>query len=273
MTRAERGFTPLPEVESEKVRFAIKLPDYIDPNEVGVNVSGIETLCRIGAIKHLGVEGSYNQQARIANVAVMGTSNSGAAYMGGIASAESSLHKEFGEEIDPAYVPYLGRWTSGKITIDMQGVANKLNENNRWERGVRSTTGWTHHLNKAVKEGIANIGTGHLVYGLTKTELAFCVIMNTWSLLGQADADPIFKGIAGTYNPHVPSPYEAMYTVISTSVLMTLVYRYLTFRDRLSEDGVHWSLVYGPQIGRALLLQATARTKRLVKPLQNKIQP
>ena len=271
MSRTERGFTPLPEVESEKVRFSIKLPDYIDPNEIGVNVSGIETLCRIGAIRHLRVEGSYNKQDHITDIAVMGVGNSGAAYMGGLASAESSLHKEVSEEMDPNYIPYLGRWASGKITIDMQSIANKLGENNRWEGGVRSTKGWSHHLNKAVKEGIANIGTEHLVYGLTKKELAICTILNAWVLLGEANADPISDGIAGTYNPHIPSLSATMSAMITLSVVMTLVNRYIFLRDRLSETGVHWSLIYGPQIDRALILQAAARTKRLVKPLNNKI--
>lgn len=266
MSHIERKFVPLPDVESEKVRFAVKLPDYIDPHKIGVNVSGIERLCRIGGIKHLRVEGSYDKQQHANGASVMGVTGSGAAYMGGIASAESSLYEESGEESDPMYAPWFGRWINGKITVDMQGVANKLGENNRWTGGVRSVNGWTHHLNKAVKRGIVNIGTEHLVYGMTKSELAICAFVNAYAFLNAAAASPSAV-LSGDYNPHVPSVNEVAQSLIFMSLFMTLVAKYYVFREELKDKDMHWSLIFGPQIDRALLLQGAARTTRLVKHL------
>lgn len=56
MSRQERGFVPIDEANSERLRFNLDLPHYLDRTRIRANPGRTESMMKLGGISHLRVD-------------------------------------------------------------------------------------------------------------------------------------------------------------------------------------------------------------------------
>jgi hypothetical protein len=81
--RIESGFVPLPKVEQEqpedKIKIILNLPPYVDQDRIGVNLTGISKLCRLGGIRQLVVIGKTDEETSHVIPEISGMNSDGSA--------------------------------------------------------------------------------------------------------------------------------------------------------------------------------------------------
>lgn len=237
MSRIERGFYPLSKIEHggiPTVLFDLNLPMH-EKEKIGVNVRAIEQLCNIGGIRTLYIAGKTEQ------------------------STSDFPHFEDLEYINiPTYsfkntegehnktLPHQARWTDTTIELDINEMSSKISQNNTPKE-------WAAELNYAIKNGISDSGSQHLIVEGLKAHFSSTTIATLYG---------------STYGFMHDSPYIG--TIGSISVINTVfnIANQVKYRRNKSEgDEFRWSLFHGPQLDRALILKSMAQTKRLVKEL------
>ena len=113
---AERGFTPIREVNSENVRFDVELPEFLNEDEIGVNVRNIETLLRIGGIEHLRV------------VSLPSEETAGKTRTRSVSTHHSNLRYDHAHE--DAEEPHEYHFANIGITLNMSEISQRIEKDN-----------------------------------------------------------------------------------------------------------------------------------------------
>lgn len=268
MSEIRKGFTPLPEAYSERVRFNVALPPYIDQEKIGVRLNTIHTLCRIGGINHLLITSTGDRT--IDQPVVTGISPSGEATAGFGKLREKTIFTTDSQEIPSDYADLhptvhndlASRWTDGTIYINVDALSTEVTQNT----SARDVPQWAQHLNKALQDGITHIGAKHLLLGLSKNEAARLAVFQA-GLGSMADFH--------VYNPTDWSDFSPPSSVSN----VMLIHLFINFMTKGMSNMSHWipptnshenrrfSIFYGPQLDRALLLKLLASTRTLVKEI------
>lgn len=234
MPSPESNFVPINEASSDRVRFNIDLPPYIDRTQIRANIPRIERLMRIGGINHLRVETFEGDQVS-ESPTIVGFDSQGNAYAG--KTGATTIPKEF--EVDSAANSHRGSPTADvKIKLDIRQINESIvNE------GVRASREWARKIDKGVTTGLRNSGNKILLVENFKKN--------------------IFAG--GTQAIILPID-------IALQDLNNLIFSLVWFSGVLQGGysmlykGRHrWSILLGSQLDRAALLQVRSRLQRVVK--------
>lgn len=261
-------FVPFDNVSSSRIHFSVSFPEYVDKGRVGVNVARIESLCRLGGISHLDVIGKTDGYVSEHTPTIVGYNNQGNAYMAKTGSRkEAGRFTSFmdGNFIDDNlyffHKPHAASWTNGRIELNMNEISQTIQRKEQNKTGIRNTEEWSHYLNEALRKGIVSIGVNHLLFGLDKT--------NRSKLILQFLIATVFEAGLLSGNPHAPCLESSLQRAVIVSMCLN-IFDYALFHN--AKDRYRWSLIYGIQPDRALLLTARTVGVKLVKELEPSTQ-
>lgn len=255
MSRIERGFYSLSEIEQRetpKLQLDLNLPEYVDKDQIGVNLKGIDQMCRMGGIRTLYVSGRSGETSSYTPTMVGRTSEG--AGMAGKTGIQKKARKYSAHEAGQNKSVFSeGRWIDAEVVINLSEMSNKLSD----EKQLRSPGAWAKEINPALKKGIVDAGQAHLIYGASGLEKFM-------------DADSLCIGIwsgseGKSFGMEVPVPASIATAVIVGSVSWKLIKKMMS--NDMNEEGYRLSMFNGPQLDRAVILQGMGKTKRLVKEL------
>lgn len=266
MTKGERPqFVSIEEACTSGVRVNIQMPEFVDAQRIGVNLLGIHRLCRMGGINHLRVnsvsgEGSTNSVPQI-----VGFNHNGEAYAGKATVKTVPLFDSRTSNQSRPGLPHSARWVAADINLNMDEIIGRIQREERWTKGARSPEAWVYYFNQALKQGISKVGTNFLIFGLSKFDQGLSVFHNIDASLMSADASP-FSVLLNNFHPHVPSTYDVILSLLVRNLAMNIVNSAM-FHESRHSDGNRFSLIFGPQVDRALLLNIMAKIGTFVKEI------
>jgi hypothetical protein len=255
--RVESGFVPLPKVEQEqpedRIRITLNLPGYVDQDRIGVNLTGISKLCRLGGIRQLVVLGKTDEETSHVIPEVSGMNSDGSAMASKkmakvtVPTFESSVHDYSRRN------KWIGdRWITLNVNMNVDEIGLRVSEN---EGGVHSPKNWARELDKGLRTPIRKAGDQNLLHDLESSDKNGYFVM----AYSAAIAIPLTISLArGTFNPELGLVY-----LLATIAGNRLREKILTLKDQ----DHRFALFPGFQVDRAIALGITSRTRNLIKDL------
>lgn len=266
MENKER-FTPISDVwfRSDRLRFQIPFPTWVEDQNIGVDVQRAERLMRLGGIEHTRVVAQKHGEASVSMPTIIGVAPDGSAYAGRVAAAKRNPTYEYEHQPVNAYEFFQNLiWTSLKIELNLDEVEGRILESGK---SVREADSWTPHLDKALRGGIRRAGTDHLLRGHNSLRLGTALFINIHQSLMDAAGVSLYDAMLGKFNPHIPKvgelALEAGFEFVWWTLYATWVYR------KRHQGAYRVSIFPGYEIDRAIGLQLLARTLPLVKTIEN----
>lgn len=253
----ENGITPIQHANTYRMRFAIPFPDYVDTSKIGVHVNKMERLLQIGGISHLRVCGNVDEETSRFTPMIVGYDSQGNAYAGKKGEKVSVPEFTASEDVSNPNLnisvtrPHSATWKNGVINLNICEITERIRQEKRWARGVYDLEAWAHHLDGSIRKGISEIGVRHLAVGLNRYGWVLAAFQ--YGLMGAFEI--------GGGSPSVET--LAFRIPFVSAVLNTL--DFIRFGNQ--EEGFRWSVFYGPQFDRALLLKVMTTKGGLVKSL------
>lgn len=251
-------FIPLPEVGNSKVRFNLALPPFVNQELLGINVRGVERLLRVGGIGHLRVESKKGEVSSFVPT-VVGVNGQGEALAGKIGFQTLVPTYKIEDDDPSSWAPYIYRWVNSMLSVNVDEISQQiLYGSKRWERGIRTPEAWAHFLDRALGQGIENIGNHHLIEGIEGLDWSLFAL--SWLLNVPFVSQALIEGNLA----------RLLGWVICNE---TIFQGWLDISVRLSQRSHYrWSIfaTFAPHLDRALVLKILSRTTTLVKALPEK---
>lgn len=256
----ERGFVPISDAQSERVMIKIPFPEFVDDQRIGVNVREIHRLCQIGGIRKIAVIGIDDLDTSRSEPQILGFNEQGSAYMGkAVSKTEAPVSLSDSGYTEGYY--HTERWTNAVIAVDMNALKERVVHDKRWPEGVRSPSAWSHYLNKGIKDGISNEGTIQLLSLNPKVRLAL------FTAAVGLDVSGIGFPFFSTNHPHFPEITETASHYFVSSSVWNIVDRVIS-GGSVKDSKARYTLFYGPEVDRAILLKILTKTRTLVKQIE-----
>jgi hypothetical protein len=269
---AETGkYTPIEGLVTPTVRVNLPLPAYIDQSQIGIHLGRVRTLCRMGGISHLQITGHTDDETSTAIPVMVGFNSQGGGYAGKLgAKFDIPTYRSTRAPLEGFLgIPHSARWVDGVISSNINEITQRINQNENSQ--VRSSEAWASHLDRAVREGIRDIGSNHLMLGLNKRDYFATPIAYTISL---ADEIGVLAAhlVSGSELIKAPTMGDVTFSLLFMSVWMAMI-NFIQYHpglfNRSREEGSRLSLIFGPQLDRALVLQALSKRKNIIKALES----
>lgn len=195
---------------------------------------------------------------------VTGVGPDGSFYAGKISATKKVPAYEYDQHADESLTFFqYALWTSLKISLKLYEIQQRITEKGE---SLRSSESWAPHLDKALRGGIREAGTNHLLKGHKGFRLFNALFINVHSNLMDAAGVSLFDAISGNFDPHIPTASELAFEAGFTFVWWTLYAKFVDHKERKQEKGYRLSLLPGYEIDRAVALQLLSRTLPLIKP-------
>lgn len=247
-------YKPIDQANTQKVRFSVPLPEYVDRERVGINVGRIEKLCRIGGIGHLRIVGETQGKTSSFTPAIVGFSNKGEAYAAktGVKNSVPTYSVDYERD---EFVPHSFRWANGTVRVNLNEVADRIVSDLRWKKDAREIKAWSQHLDLSLRRGIAEIGTRHLIVEANKAYFTITTLVGAL----------IAFGLIPPFDPRVPETGRIIFSIAAQHQIMNAID---FVSGKFSHLGEHrWSITNGAQPDRAILLKVLTDRGNLVKTL------
>jgi len=252
MIESKPRYVPITEANTDRIFLAPKLPEYVKAEKIGIDVERITRLCDLGGIERLFLAGKNDGETSKVEVGIGKLSANGEATA--TAATKTTIeptHKSYSlVNGDPG--PHSFCWTDALITMNTKEINQRIIEDRRWTRGVRDINAWSNYIDNCLRGGISEVGTRHLTVGLSNAN---------WLNLGIQVA--IGTGMEIAMGPSVTTTITRIFIV--SAMLNAL--NFMLYKDSL-DTKYRFSLFYGPQIDRAILLWVLSKNKRLVTSLE-----
>lgn len=261
MAEAKTKFVPIDQIQSERLRVDLQLPPFIPVHQIGVNVGRVRFLCNIAGIDHLRVE-SVSQGTSGFIPVIVGMDDQGSAVAGrvGLKTEVRTFSTEtdrLGNEIIDAEHPK--RWTDAKVSLNTDEVARQIQANPEISAGLRSPEPWADVLNQSIKRCLIDEGTRHLILGLRASEWGATAFF--WMYAGVMSSGVVLSPFS--LRPHIPAFQEfLLQLMIGSAIWNGIDY---TFSRSKPGHPYRLSLIKGPQLDRALILNTLGRLGRVAK--------
>lgn len=258
MAEHKNNFIPLKEASFEGARFDVSLPNFIDTERIGVNTKAIHRFCRLGGIKHLRVTGNAEGETSSFTPTIVGYDSQGNAYAGktGIKTIVPTFTEDSDEDgySEPGmYKPHASTWVNTNLDLNLNEISKNIEQEERWQRNFRSTDAWSYYLNKSIKDGITDAGIKHLIWGFNKSEVFRHAFQ--YGMMG------FFQATSG--NNTVESFIQRL---IFSSTFLNLFDAFVATRNIRDH---RFSVFFGPQLDRALLLKILSTRTTLVASIKD----
>lgn len=231
--RKESGFVPIDEANTDRVRFAVDLPSYVDRTQIRANPGRIESFMRIGGISHLRVE-TFEGERIQDSPAIVGFDSQGNAYAGRVGARTKTEEFNIDSSKDGKKgIPTASLTVKFDVAQINQGIVDE---------GVRSPSAWAKKLDRGILEGVRNSGSRVLLIENIKYDL---LQMGVQSYLV---SNSLVRG-----------------TLLGIAINVTILPLFTNTIGLVLGHNNRFSLVFGPQLDRAALLQARSRLQKVVK--------
>lgn len=245
-------------VISDRVRFHLPLPDYIERERIGVDLSRVERLCRFGGIRFLKVVGKLDGDVSSFTPEITGYNGSGEAVAANKGTKDLvplyTTQSELGAQ--PSIPSF--KFSLATLNINLNEAVNRaIHEQKGKENNVRDVETWTEYLDKSLRQGISQVGFDNLVRYGDKFSFAFATALSvilsasamTATLPAQLDGFLLLKGFLLMHQ-------------LRNQLELTVGKILLG-----SDEGYRWSLISGIQLDRAFILRFLTSRESLVKAL------
>jgi hypothetical protein len=251
------GVDPAPGVEFNGV-----IPEnYVDASQIVIKLRGVHKRMRTGGIRSLRVVGVSGDVSRFVPH-IVGMDGKGGA-LAGLTRVATKVPSSTAESFFGAGgASRNARWIDATVKVNMDEASERVLSQKK-PGGIRSAEAWAIELDKAVRSGIREAGTAHLIFDtprLERKDIAREVLL-PFAGIG------ILSLVGGTVPDleRLPVLYEFFNAGFNIGQ-----FRRDSERGVKHEDGFHFSLFFGPQIDRAAWLTLRTRTGQLIKALQKK---
>lgn len=204
-------FVPMTDFRSEMVTIHMHAwPSYLDTAKIGVNAKRLERICRVAAMDHLSIV-PYSQSPTRAYAEVAGVDSQG----GAVATRAREENMPTFETTSRLLYPHLGlrepyRWFASTLRINTTAIEERIRSDPRPEVKLRTPKPWADALDRSIRRGVDQIGTGNLMGELWSRpdmvlEGALPLIWGLGELLhpDRSNAIPIYGAIDPTLKPIV----------------------------------------------------------------------
>lgn len=253
MPRTE-AYTPITHADTERIRFFVSFPDYVDKETIGVNVPRLERLCRAGRINALAVVGRTDMDTSSSSHEIVGMTPKGEALAGKAAIKKEPLFVEGNEHF--VFDPRLPTtwFNATHIHINVNEAVDMAIKESKGKKGVRDPDVWTRYMDKALKRGVMRAG----IHNLTAHQRE-----RFWFDFGLGAVGSALLSASGAFGGNFPEIF------LGYSLLLHQIDNLAEFA-RLRAYGVRdyqWSLFHGVKIDRAAIFSVQAKRGNLIKPL------
>jgi hypothetical protein len=254
--RIESGFVPLPKVEQEqpedKIKIILNLPPYVDQDRIGVNLTGISKLCRLGGIRQLVVIGKTDEETSHVIPEISGMNSDGSAIASKkIARVTVPAFESSSRNSSRRNQTIAERWINLDIRMNVDEIGLLVSEETG---GVHNVGNWTRELNKGLRTPIRKAGNQNLLHNLECDDKLRYLI--------QLCVTGVFLPIALLANWGLA--FDTGFIIggpIWTQILEGI--------QRWKDPDYRFSITPGFQIDRAIVLGITSRTRNLIKDLHS----
>jgi hypothetical protein len=262
-----KEYIPIEGLVTPKVRVDLPLPSYIDQNQIGLHMGRVRTLCRMGGIAHLRITGHTDDETSSATPIMVGYDSLGGGYAGMLGTkVDIPTYRSSGSYMEQLLgVPHSARWVDGVVSANIDEITQRINQSEKDD--IRSPEAWAKHLDEVVRKGIRDIGKKHLINGMSRNDYSHHVLNALGTYIVKSGLD-IMDEIS------VKAPGKILLDHAAFSLIFLnfwwIFTNYLSYYPTKSngrEEGSRLSLIYGPQIDRALILHGISAKKGVVKPL------
>lgn len=178
------SFVPWNEVESDRLKIAIQIPDFVDTEKIGVNLAEIERLCDLAGIKEIIIKPHKIDQDNPSPI-VIGHTGGGEA-LGGFVNSSIKTNEMENQPI-PLEVKGLKPRIQSilQIGVDMEALKEFVVGS---EEGLRSVKVWADKFDSIMKDSLSSAGRENLLspnFGLEFLTFIYpaYVVLNTAILL------------------------------------------------------------------------------------------
>jgi hypothetical protein len=252
----KENVVPFSEVNfnSNRVNLNFNLPEWVNMEQVGVNLSRLEFLMNIGGIKNLTVKGVSGEVSKTYLTSV-GSAPDGSNYAGGLGTKDKKdlsngklLNRDLGRIQNTRWGNYQVDFNISEIQGIIQNKKLTLKDGNNW-RPI---------LDEGLRKEVSNLGTKNLL-SFSKNQLIETFLYNV---------GPIFWVLK---NPEILIWGIPMNTIMQT--MFRLSDGTIDTIENGKGEGYRLSLIPGLEIDRALVLSVAAAGKPILTDMsvrQNK---
>lgn len=261
-------FIPIKDAKSERVRFDVVVPEFVDAEKIGVNFRDIRRLCRIAGISHLRVESVTGESQTPSIPQVVGYNKNGEAYAAsGKVQAKDPVFDSKSSINNSSLIPHSATWVNTVLRLNIDEISDRIGHDTKWAHSLRSPEAWANYFNLAVKQGITKEGAKHLIFGMNNYQTGLSLFQNIDSVLIESHAS-MFNFFFANFGPRIPRMTDVAISLIIRNTFLNSI-NFVVYRGNDNQDGSRLSLIYGPQVDRAILLIIMAKTKTLIKAFSN----
>lgn len=253
---SRREFTPLSEienVETQYVNWGVELPEYVPVDQIGVDVSRLDRMAKIGGFRILNIVGYVGDTTEFVPD-VNGTSKSGesTAVMRGTMRKADLFKTDIGLDIGKRDTDF--DHTVASVSLNVGEITDTLTKSGV-AGALRSPSAWSDIMNDATVQGVRG-ATRENLFSNTDT---YDKVMPIWC-----------TGLAGSLeamSTH-PSLGSAMGTVVIFNATARLIKSQYDRYNGIDRSDKRFSMMHGIHADRILAVEALSRMGPLVKSLK-----
>jgi hypothetical protein len=242
-------YVPLSEFDEAKcgpAHWLVQLPEYAPTDKIGVNLSALGTLARLGGFMHLDIM-SYDGESDEISASPDGANKDGSTTATAKATITKAPKLETEVDNDPRN-PFCQSYAAGYIGINTSPVTTDLSQ----KGALRNAEDWAEQLDTTIRKGLR---------GTTARN-----VLNVWSL-GVTALFYVPSDVLGIHDHSYDSAGSTAATLVLDAGWAVMLASSL---GRLRDDPgnhVRYSAVLGAQLDRLAAVYAATAVKKLVKPI------
>jgi hypothetical protein len=237
----------------DRLAFGLTLPEYVPTDQIGLNVSRLQQLTRLGGLGHFRVSSQAGDrttyQAEITGMDASGSATAGmkvAKQEAALSSAQVDADKASSEAID--FSEY--RWGAGHVIVNLTEMTDKIIGEGA---SLRNPRPWSKLLDKALRKGVSSAAEKQLmgdVSGWSKTWLGLLVVYSVWP----------------QSNPHFTVGDFIAGVAMQDGICQLLPTLSMAFKGTSPKER-RLSLVPAYQVDRLAVVEGMTRALKLIKPI------
>lgn len=132
-----KKYTPLPDIRHERIRIVPNFPPFVDQSKIGIDISRIQTLMRLGGITSIRLVGQTDQETSSFVPNIVGASPNGealAARTGLKTKAQTHSVTSSSDSLAPRHA---STWINLNIDLNIKEISHKIASDKKLTRGAR----------------------------------------------------------------------------------------------------------------------------------------
>lgn len=243
-------------LDSNRVRVNIPFPGWVETDRIGIDLTRTHKLMDLGGIASVQLRSSEDAAANSVPM-IVGMAPDGSGYAG--RAGRKTYTPESSSDFDLRsqnmfYHNY--DWANVDIKLNKKVIEQKINNA---KGNLRKAESWAPYMDRALKKGMLESGTRHLLVNLKPSQVFWAVFVNM---------NPAFDAVRMMVSHFKPSTVET-YVFIAAFNVVWFNLMNCTFRSGIGRNGSGYriNLIPGYEIDRAFLFQILARTAPLIAPI------